>query len=259
VATAAFGGGNWTGSAAIVFGAPTELVDEAVDVTDSYAGYLGTVSYSDSLPAQFTYSRTVDSSQLECGDNVIDNTATFTAVDDDNDTGQTGSADESVLITVLCARSQLTPTGTECRDFRDTPDAAEYNLAYLNYQRDDASGLVTNVTPGAMFYWVEVIHSGGSLTVVVDQTTGFSKEIQSTDVKLWDAGCDRVHDIGFTLDDGGATLTANIGAGTYFMRVRYDPKSLVGEGIGDGETVGFDFSATFNGSISTDSLTLIPN
>jgi hypothetical protein len=258
VATAAFGGGDWTGEAAIVFDGPTAFVDEAVDVTDTYAGFLGTVSYDHPLPAQFTYSRTVDSAQLECGDNIIDNTATFTAVDDDNDTGQTGSADESVLITVLCARSQLAPTNTECSDFRDNPDATENNLEYLLYQRDADSGLITNVTPGAMFYWVEVIHGGGALEVNVDQTTAFSMEIAALDVKLWDVGCVRVGDVSFTVSDGDASLTANLSAGTYYMQVRYDPKSLQGQSIGDGGTALFDFSATFNGSVSTDSLTLMP-
>jgi hypothetical protein len=253
-ATVTFNGIDFEATADVIFGDPTELVDEAVDVSDSYAGYLGTVYYDDvPMPAEFTYTRTVLPEELECGENIIDNTATFTTIDN----GITGSADESVTIDVLCGETRLTPTNTECVDFRDFPDAPENNLEYLYYQWD--AGFVTNVTPGAMFYWIEVLHSGDGLTVAVDQETLFSKEITALDVKLYDAFCTRVQDVSFTLNDGDADLTAtSLADGTYYMQVRYDPKSLIGEPA-DGSNYDFDFVAFVNGADTIpDSLTLVP-
>jgi hypothetical protein len=117
------------------------------------------------------------------------------------------------------------------------------------------------VTPGAMFYWIEVLHSGDGLTVEVDQETLFSKEITALDVKFYDSFCTRVQDVSFTLNDGDADLTAtSLADGTYYMQVRYDPKSLQDEWIGVGEIFSFDFSAVINGSAEAeeDSLTLVP-
>jgi hypothetical protein len=249
-----FNGIDFEATADVIFGDPTELVDEAVDVSDSYAGYLGTVYYDDfPMPAEFTYTRTVLPEELECGENIIDNTATFTTIDN----GVTGSADESVTIDVLCGETRLTPTNTECVDFRDYPDATGNNLEYLEYQYSE--GQVTNVTPGAMFYWIEVLHSGGALSVVVDQTTAFLMEVTATDVKFYDSFCTRILDVSFALSEGDADLTAtSLADGTYYMQVRYDPKSLIGE-LADGSSYDFYFSAFVNGADTIpDSLTLVP-
>lgn len=252
-ATAVFAGSDWTGSADIVFGDPTELVDETIDVDDDQVGFLGTVGY-DEAPHTFTYTRTVFAEELECGDNFIDNTATLTT----NDTGTTASASARVNIYVLCGETRLTPTNTECRDFRDFPDAAENNLEYLYYDAD--SGFVTNVTPGAMFYWIEVIHSGGALAVDADQTTSFGRELSALDVKFYDGSCSRVLDVSFVLSGGDAELTASsLAAGTYYMQVRYDPKSLIGGSTDGTSSYTFDFSALVNGSATIpDSLMLAP-
>ncbi|MCU0485790.1 MAG: hypothetical protein MUC85_06715 [Anaerolineales bacterium] len=68
------------------------LIDECVDVSDSYAGFLGTVCVGGSNPTSFTYTRTVTVPQWDCVD--YDNTATFVAVD----TGATGTASQSVTV-----------------------------------------------------------------------------------------------------------------------------------------------------------------
>lgn len=66
------------------------LVDECVNVTDSFAGDLGTVCVGDQNPMTFTYSRTVPIPRHDCVS--YDNTATFVT----NDTGTTDSASQSV-------------------------------------------------------------------------------------------------------------------------------------------------------------------
>jgi hypothetical protein len=67
-------------------------IDECVNVTDSYAGTLGTVCVGDANPKSFTYSRTIPIPQYNCLS--YDNTATFTT----NDTGATGSASQTVTV-----------------------------------------------------------------------------------------------------------------------------------------------------------------
>jgi hypothetical protein len=67
-------------------------IDECVNVTDSYAGTLGTACVGDANPKTFTYSRTVPVPANGCVS--YDNTATFTT----NDTGATGSASQTVTV-----------------------------------------------------------------------------------------------------------------------------------------------------------------
>ncbi len=81
-----------SGTADFAFGDPTNLIDECVNVSDSFAGSLGTVCVGDANPTTFTYSRTVSVPQFDCVS--YDNTATFTT----NDTGATGSASQTVKV-----------------------------------------------------------------------------------------------------------------------------------------------------------------
>jgi hypothetical protein len=82
-----------SGSATGAFGDPTNLVDECVSVSDSYAASLGTACVGDANPTTFTYSRTISApSAGTCQD--YSNKATFTT----NDTGATGSASRTVTV-----------------------------------------------------------------------------------------------------------------------------------------------------------------
>jgi hypothetical protein len=85
--------GSATGTANADFSSvnPT-ITDGSVDVSDSAAGDLGTVSYTDPSPTAFTYSRTFNVPTWNCS--TYDNTATFTT----SDTGTTGSASASVKV-----------------------------------------------------------------------------------------------------------------------------------------------------------------
>lgn len=75
------------------------VVDSSINVTDSYAGSLGTVTVSDANPTTLTYSRTVTGTPGTC--TTYDNTATFTT----STTGTTGSAEKEVT---LCVGADLT-------------------------------------------------------------------------------------------------------------------------------------------------------
>ncbi|MFL0268828.1 hypothetical protein [Candidatus Clostridium radicumherbarum] len=92
--TAPNGTTAFSGTANVSFAnASINLVDESVNVTDSLAGTLGTLSYTDVLPKTYTYLWTVGP-YASSGDYTVNNTATFTT----NDTGITGSSSWSVII-----------------------------------------------------------------------------------------------------------------------------------------------------------------
>lgn len=100
---------DFSGKAEIDFSKATiNEIDECVDVTDSYAGALGTVCKA-GAPKTFTYSRDIGVEQggtYDCGaENKVGNTATFTT----NDTGATGSDDADVCYIIPCPGCTLTP------------------------------------------------------------------------------------------------------------------------------------------------------
>ena len=100
--------GSATGTKAFAFTSATTVIDECVDVTDTFAGTLGTVCVGDANPKSFTYDRTVTPADYgnTCGTTTYNNTATFTT----NDTGATGSASQSVSVTVvMCGVPGKTP------------------------------------------------------------------------------------------------------------------------------------------------------
>lgn len=96
-----------TGTTTIDFGnVVINQVDECIDVSDTYAGLLGTVCYGvDTLPKTFTYSRWIGP-YGECGDYTVTNTASFVT----NDTQATGSDSWTVNVHVPCVGGcTLTP------------------------------------------------------------------------------------------------------------------------------------------------------
>jgi hypothetical protein len=91
-----------TGTASVSFsGADMTEIDECIDVSDTYAGDLGTVCVGDA-PKTFSYSRTIQPAADFCGEFTVDNTASFETSNDENDTTAHGSDDWSVDVTVPC-------------------------------------------------------------------------------------------------------------------------------------------------------------
>jgi hypothetical protein len=89
-----------SGTATVDFsGAGVSSFDECVDVTDSLQGALGEVCAADA-PKTLTYSRNVGpfTEPDQCGDQNVDNTASFVA----NDTGAEGEDSWTVLVHVIC-------------------------------------------------------------------------------------------------------------------------------------------------------------
>jgi hypothetical protein len=96
---------DFSGTAGVAFGTtPADEIDECIDVSDTYAGFLGTVCYGDA-PKTFTYSRWIGPYDT-CGDYTVENTASFVT----NDTSATDSDGWTVTVHVPCVGGcTLTP------------------------------------------------------------------------------------------------------------------------------------------------------
>jgi hypothetical protein len=96
---------DFSGSADVVFGDPADEIDECIDVSDTFAGFLGTVCAGSALPVTFSYSRWIGPYDA-CGEYTVTNIASFIT----NDNGDTGSASWTIDVTVPCAGGcTLTP------------------------------------------------------------------------------------------------------------------------------------------------------
>lgn len=98
---------DFSGNAAVVFGDPDNETDECVDVDDTHVGFLGTVC-AGQAPAVFDYLFDIGpfSDPEDCGENLVDNTASFQT----NDNGATGEDTWTVTVTVPCDQGcTLTP------------------------------------------------------------------------------------------------------------------------------------------------------
>ena len=85
-------------SAVVDFGSATvNEVDECIDVSDTYAGSLGTVCYSGGVPKTLYYSRWIGP-YGDCGNYTVVNTASFVT----NDNGTTGADNWTVAVDVPC-------------------------------------------------------------------------------------------------------------------------------------------------------------
>jgi len=90
---------DFSGTAGVAFGTtPADEIDECIDVSDTYAGALGTVCYGvDTLPKTLNYERLIGPYDV-CGDYTVENTASFVT----NDNGNMGSDPWTVTVHVPC-------------------------------------------------------------------------------------------------------------------------------------------------------------
>jgi hypothetical protein len=92
---------DYQGTEDAVFGDPTELVDECVDVNDTIGGFLGTVCVDDDPPppTDLTYTHDVGPYTVEdCGEQNVPNTADLLT----NDTGATDESSWNIVVTIPC-------------------------------------------------------------------------------------------------------------------------------------------------------------
>ncbi|MDH3426962.1 MAG: hypothetical protein OEM23_00875 [Gemmatimonadota bacterium] len=100
---------SYSGTADVIFGFGTSTeIDKCVDVSDSHAEFAAQIGDSqvcanDVLPETFTYTKTVQFGVDQCAQtHNVDNTAGFLAVDDENDTGESGSDSWFIDVMVTC-------------------------------------------------------------------------------------------------------------------------------------------------------------
>lgn len=84
-------------TAEVLFGDPTDIIDECVDVEDVHYGYLGNVC-ADEEEKTFTFPYAINIGPFECGESDFVNVATFTT----NDTETEGSDSHTVDVYVDC-------------------------------------------------------------------------------------------------------------------------------------------------------------
>ena len=122
--------GDGEGSADVLFGDPTNKVDECITVTDDRAGELGEACVDES-PKTFNYSETFAfNGPEECGDQTVTNTASF-----DQETGEDRSASSTVNFSVRCADGCTLTQGYWKTHSQEGP--APYDDAWQNLGPDE--------------------------------------------------------------------------------------------------------------------------
>ncbi len=156
--------------------------------------------------------------------------------------------------------SQITPTGTTCRDFsRGTADT----LSSVGYSVKN--GQINQVNPGVFFYWVRVTVPAGnnSFTITQTITTGNFNGLFDTasGSNVFDSNCNST---GPTITQNPTTGSVTVQwnaptAGTYFISIKYSASSVKGDPApSPGTTVHYDFMTTGVPG-STSGLDLIKN
>ena len=189
-ATASWDSSSATGTASINFtGAAVNVVDSSVNVTDTFGGTLGTVSYTDPSPTTYTYSHTFSGDPAgTCTSHV--NTATFAT----NTTGTTGNASQTVKD---CQGADLTVSKTATPSFTRT-----YNWT-INKTVDNNNVKTAGGTAATASYTVTAAEAG--FTDSAWQVTG---TITVTNPNDWEAITANVAD---SIDNSG---TCTVSGGT---------------------------------------------
>ncbi|TME11058.1 MAG: hypothetical protein E6I69_00915 [Chloroflexi bacterium] len=180
--------GSKSGTANYLFGAPTSVVNKTVNISDSYAGALGTLTATDSNPYAshaFTYSRTVSGSPATCTQ--YDNTATIV------ETAQT--AGKTVTV---CVGVDLTVSKTTTPGFTRTYTWNSGEITVTN--RNDWEAITADIT--------DLIDNGGVCPVA----NGTGVTIAKSTTATFNYNCT------FSSSPGSGTnsATASWTSGTYF-------------------------------------------
>jgi hypothetical protein len=157
--------------------------------------------------------------------------------------------------------SQITPTSVNCKEF-STGTAKTLNAVRYSVKQ----GLINQTDTGGFEYWVTVTAAAGSNTFVINQsiTTGnFSKLFAiSSGSAVYNSGCRAIKGATFTQSSTNGTtgtITATFSApsaGTYYIKLKFDASSVVGQPPPSPSTVGYSFD-TIGVPGSTAGLSLI--
>ncbi len=155
-------------------------------------------------------------------------------------------------------QSQLTPTDTECADFRDDTAADQDELQY-----GVKGGDIKEVNPGVFFLFTHAAITstvGTADEVSIDQSITQLPEIEIKDISVYyDPSC-RIQSRP-SCNNGATDCAFEIGeTGDFIIRVRYNSQSLKGTAVCPGLPTSTHTFATSVGGVQTteDSLDVMP-
>ncbi|HEV2216163.1 MAG TPA: hypothetical protein VGV88_01200 [Candidatus Dormibacteraeota bacterium] len=148
-----------------------------------------------------------------------------------NTAGSTSACGSEVLTVFFPQVSQITPTQTTCSQFAS---GTAPTLSSVMYSTKGST--ISSDNPGVMFYWVKVtVTSAGTHTYTITQTTNYAPTSGSPLFTVasgsfaFDASCNA---LATTLSGPASNLQVTFSgkAGTYYIGIKYSPKSVVGTG-----------------------------
>jgi len=222
----------------------------AIDAANLLSCNWGTVNEGTSKTITVGRSTT----DADCG-TTITNTANIQGSDlvyesgtDLNDNSSTAT------VTVTCApppppSAKITPTGTTCQQFRDGT-AADLNELLYGVR---ANGNIGNVAPGIGFYFVQW---NGSPISIVQTDNGSTPPFGVQSVQVYhSSSCDKLTSGTTVVTGTTTTISIDNPAGSYIVRLAFDPNTVVGSPAPSPSTVVYQY--TTNGvANSTDTVNL---
>ena len=179
-------------------------------------------------------SHTVTAAEFAAGGNLT-NIATA-------DSDQTGPTTDTVSIPIAppTVVAQITPTATTCQQFSSGTAAT---LDTLQYSTKGNPPKISQVSPGVFFYWVKV-SGGGTYTITQSSTPTFKTFNIASGSAVWDANCNKVGTSSITQAANGTVTVTFTGSGTFYIGLKYDSGSVVGQPQPSPTTVHYTFSTT---------------
>ncbi len=169
----------FSGTAAILFGPPLQLIDECVQVADNQAGSLGTVCV-ENAPQTFTYTRTYGPwTPQQCGEN-LDRTNVASLIT--NDTGTTLHSAWPLAIHVSCQAPQRAPLGAKacCID----PFVYKPTMR-VHFEVTNPNAVAVEIPHGLANALDPVVYQGQQPTLFAPGVTEWEVEIGRYEVLQW--------------------------------------------------------------------------
>ena len=167
------------------------------------------------------------------------------------------SNEAQATINQLATTGKITPTNTTCQQFAS---GASGDLTSEFYTVK--AGKINSISPGVFFYYSQITAPASSFTIQVQQADilGWQK-IGTMQLIIWDGNCVKTSVTGsFNPTSGTVTFNATdlTADATYYISVKYDPGSLVGQKVpGSKPTDVYTFITWINGTqiiLSQDSI-----
>jgi uncharacterized repeat protein (TIGR01451 family) len=186
-----------------------------------------------------TKSYTIQASDLNATNTgSVTNTATAT-------NGTVTSNQAQATINQVASTGKITPTATTCQQFRDGT-----NGDLLDEMYNVKGNTINSIAPGVMFYYSKITWTSGA-TIEVRQSNTLGWKIMGVQqLIVWDANCVKTSATGtYNSTTGTVTFTTTgLTAATYYISIKYDPGSLVGQAVPTKPTNVYTFVTWINGT-----------